>query len=142
MAAGNRIVQFATQRIAGDKEQLAQAEALLPVAARGAVERYKAAMTRAVASLYGLSAVKIEPSRSRLDMAVNTISNATRDLLRRHAERIDASAQLLEVLSHAATLARGYSITRIDGHAVTSVKDVPLGALLEITLADLSLIHI
>lgn len=136
MAAGNKIVQFATQRIAGDKEQLAQAEALLPVAARGAVERSKAAMTRAVASLYGLSAVKIEPSRSRLDMAVNTISNATRDLLRRHAERLDASAQLLEVLSPAATLARGYSITRIDGHAVTSVKDVPLGALLEITLAD------
>lgn len=136
IAAGNKIVQYATQRVAGDKEQLAQAEALLPVAAAGAVERAKAMLTRAVSTLYGLSSGKIEPSRARLDMIAANLAAASSNQLRRQAERLDASEKLLEVLSPASTLARGYSITRIDGHAVSSVKDVPLGALLEITLAD------
>lgn len=136
IAAGNKIVQYATQRVAGDKEQLAQAEALLPVAATGAVERAKAMLTRAVSTLYGLSSGKIEPSRARLDMIATNLAAASSNQLRRQAERLDASEKLLEVLSPASTLARGYSITRIDGHAVSSVKDVPLGALLEITLAD------
>lgn len=136
IAAGNKIVQYATQRVAGDKEQLAQAEALLPVAATGAVERSKAMLTRAVSTLYGLSSGKIEPSRARLDMIAANLTAASSNQLRRQAERLDASEKLLEVLSPASTLARGYSITRIDGHAVSSVKDVPLGALLEITLAD------
>lgn len=136
IAAGNKIVQYATQRVAGDKEQLAQAEALLPVAATGAVERSKAMLTRAVSTLYGLSSGKIEPSRARLDMIAANLAAASSNQLRRQAERLDASEKLLEVLSPASTLARGYSITRIDGHAVSSVKDVPLGALLEITLAD------
>ncbi len=136
IAAGNKIVQYATQRVAGDKEQLAQAEALLPVAATGAVERSKAMLTRAVSTLYGLSSGKIEPSRARLDMIAANLAAASSNQLRRQAERLDVSEKLLEVLSPASTLARGYSITRIDGHAVSSVKDVPLGALLEITLAD------
>lgn len=136
IAAGNKIVQYATQRVTGDKEQLAQAEALLPVAATGAVERSKAMLTRAVSTLYGLSSGKIEPSRARLDMIAANLAAASSNQLRRQAERLDASEKLLEVLSPASTLARGYSITRIDGHAVSSVKDVPLGALLEITLAD------
>lgn len=136
IAAGNKIVQYATQRVAGDKEQLAQAEALLPVAAAGAVERAKAMLTRAVSTLYGLSSGKIEPSRARLDMIATNLAAASSNQIRRQAERLDASEKLLEVLSPASTLARGYSITRIDGHAVSSVKDVPLGALLEITLAD------
>lgn len=136
IAAGNKIVQYATQRVAGDKEQLAQAEALLPVAATGAVERSKAMLTRAVSTLYGLSSGKIEPSRARLDMIAANLAAASSNQFRRQAERLDASEKLLEVLSPASTLARGYSITRIDGHAVSSVKDIPLGALLEITLAD------
>lgn len=136
MTAGNKIVQYATQRISGDKEQLAQAEALLPVAARGAVDRSKGAVTRAATTLYGLSSGRIAPARTRLDIVASTLSTASSAILRSHAERLDASEKLLEVLSPAATLARGYSITRIDGHAVTSVNDVPLGALLEITLAD------
>lgn len=136
IAAGNKILQYASERIAGNREQLAQAEALLPVAAGGAVERSLSRLNRALASLEGLSASRIHPQRTLLEMAAANLSAAADRILRRGAERLDASEKLLEVLSPAATLARGYSITRIDGHAVSSVNDVPLGALLEITLAD------
>ena len=50
--------------------------------------------------------------------------------------QINAQEHILKVLSPAATLARGYSITRIDGHAVSSVQAVPPGSILQITLSD------
>lgn len=136
IAAGNRILQYATERISGNKEQLAQAEALLPVAATGAIERSRNRLDRALASLGGLSASKIAPANARLDMLLERIGQAGAQALRRAADRLDASEKLLQVLSPAATLARGYSITRIDGHAITSVDAVTPGALLEITLSD------
>lgn len=136
VAAGNKILQLATQKISGNKEQLAQAEALLPVAARGCIDRNRSRLTNALTSIAGLSGSKIQPALARLDMMKSTLSALTSNQLRRQADLLDAKEKLVDVLSPGATLARGYSITRIDGHAVGSVKDVPLGALLEITMAD------
>lgn len=134
--AGNKILQYATQKISGNKEQLAQAEALIPVASRGVIERQRSRLNSALASIAGLSGSRIKPTLARLDMMGSNIATLTSNQLRRQADLLDAKEKLLEVLSPAATLARGYSITRIDGHAVSSVKDVPLGAQLEITMAD------
>ena len=136
VGAGNRILQLASQRIAGNKEQLAQAEALLPVAARGTLERAGGRLTGALVSLSGISAAIIAPSRARLDMAAASLATASGAAVRRQCERIDNCKKLLEVLSPAATLARGYSITRINGHAISSVSEVNPGDLLEITLSD------
>ncbi len=134
--AGNKILQYATQQIAGNKEQLAQAQALLPVASQGVVERAKSSMTRAIASLYGLPSGKIQPAEARLNMLFTNLQTASANVVRRQGDRLEASAKLLEVLSPAATLKRGYSITRLDGHAVSSVAAIPPGSSLEITLAD------
>ena len=136
IAAGNRILQYASERIAGNREQLAQTEALLPVTATAAVERSRTRLGRALLSLEGISASRIQPRRAMLDMAAASLESYGAGIIRRRADRLDASEKLLEVLSPAATLARGYSITRIDGHAVSSVADVQPGALLEITLSD------
>ncbi len=140
ITAGNKIVQYATQHVSGEKERLAQAETLLPVAALGKVERSTATLVRALASLHGLSASKIGPERSRLEMITSNLTSAYTNLLRRQAERLDSAEKLIEVLSPAATLSRGYSITRINGHAVSSVKEVVSGSQLEITLSDGSII--
>ena len=43
---------------------------------------------------------------------------------------------LVKVLSPQATLSRGYSITRVGGHAVTSVSQLSAGTVVETTLAD------
>jgi exodeoxyribonuclease VII large subunit len=134
--AGNKILQYATQQIAGNKEQLAQAQALLPVASQGVVERAKASMTRAIASLYGLPSGKIQPAEARLNMLFANLQTASANVVRRQGDRLEASAKLLEVLSPAATLKRGYSITRLNGHAISSVAAIPPGSSLEITLAD------
>jgi exodeoxyribonuclease VII large subunit len=49
---------------------------------------------------------------------------------------------LLSALSPQATLRRGYSITRYEGHAVTDGKEIPAGAVIETTLASGKIISI
>ena len=133
---GNRILQFATQRISGNREQLAQAESLLPLAAAGAVEKARGRMRNAAAQLAGLSGRRIAPQFTRLDMTLHAITEASRNQLQKRAARLDALQTLLDALSPMATLRRGYTITRVGGHAVTSVAELPAGTKIETQLAD------
>lgn len=134
--AGNKILQLVNDRLAGNKQQLAQAEALLPVAARGTLDRRNQRLRQAIASLAGLPAAKIQPALARLDAFPHRIADAIAARITFARGQINAQEHILKVLSPAATLARGYSITRIDGHAVSSVQAVPPGSILEITLSD------
>lgn len=139
---GARILQAATDRVSGNRQQLAQAEGLLPTLARGAVERSRARLDNATGMLAGVSGRLIHPQFERLAMTVQAIATATDNLIRRRRDALAASEQLLGALSPQATLARGYSITRVDGHAVTSPDDIPPGALIETTLAAGTLLSI
>lgn len=134
--AGNKILQLVNDRLAGNKQQLAQAEALLPVATRGTLDRRNQRLRQAIASLAGLPAAKIQPALARLDAFPQRIADAIAARITFARGQINAQEHILKVLSPAATLARGYSITRIDGHAVSSVQAVPPGSILEITLSD------
>lgn len=135
-AAGQRVLQIVTDRLGGYRQQLAQAEALLPAAALNAVERAKGRLRSAASLLSGVSGRKIQSQLSRLDMFREGVTSAGRAALQRQTERLKAREELLEVLSPMATLRRGYSITRIGGKAVSSVAAVPPGAVVETTLAD------
>lgn len=135
-AAGQRVLQIVTDRLGGYRQQLAQAEALLPAAALNAVERSKGRLRSAASLLSGVSGRRIQSQLSRLDMFREGVASAGRAALQRQTERLNAREELLEVLSPMATLRRGYSITRIGGKAVSSVAAVPPGAVVETTLAD------
>lgn len=53
----------------------------------------------------------------------------------RSRQRLDALGELLEALSPEATLRRGYSITRVDGHAVTDSTLITVDTVLETQFA-------
>ncbi|MBO5028927.1 MAG: hypothetical protein J6C59_04890, partial [Muribaculaceae bacterium] len=74
--------------------------------------------------------------RERLDGFIPRIAQATDSVLQRRKQRIDALAQLVDVLNPVATLRRGYTITRIDGHALKSAADAPSGAVMETYFPD------
>ena len=135
-AAGQRVLQIVTDRLGGYRQQLAQAEALLPAAAINAVERAKGRLRSAASLLSGVSGRRIQSQLSRLDMFQEGVASAGRAALQRQTERLKAREELLEVLSPMATLRRGYSITRIGGKAVSSVAVVSPGVVVETTLAD------
>lgn len=64
------------------------------------------------------------------------------NVLKHRAERLRVLKELLDSISPEATLRRGFSITRIDGHAVSSARDVSPGSTLITTLADGELISV
>lgn len=135
MNIGNRIMQTVTQRISGNKEQLAHAEGLLPILAKGVVERGLNRMRDAAATLQNIGARRIQPQFTRLQMMGTSISTAAATRIERERARLDANATLIAALSPAATLARGYSITRYNGKAVTDANALPSGATLTTILA-------
>ena len=133
---GQRILQIASQRISGNKEQLAHAEGLLPVLAQGAVERSLTKLRKAAATLDSVSARRIQPQLTRLQMIADSIPVSALRAIERQRQLLDSRAELLEALSPHATLARGYSITRVNGRAVTDAAQVKPGEVLETTLAN------
>ena len=133
---GQRILQIASQRISGNKEQLAHAEGLLPVLAQGAVERSLTKLRKAAATLDSVSARRIQPQLTRLQMIADSIPVSALRAIERQRQLLDSRAELLEALSPHATLARGYSITLVNGRAVTDASQVKPGEVLETTLAN------
>lgn len=136
MTVGNRILQLTTSRLTGNKEQLAHAEGLLPIAARNAVERAHSRLRNAATTLSGISGRRLQPQLTRLDMTLKAIADAASNRISRQRSLLDSRQTLLEALSPVATLKRGYSITRVDGHAVTSADSIRTGSIIETTLAD------
>lgn len=136
MTVGNRILQLTTSRLTGNKEQLAHAEGLLPIAARNAVERAQSRLRNAATTLSGISGRRLQPQLTRLDMTLKAIADAASNRISRQRSLLDSRQTLLEALSPVATLKRGYSITRVNGHAVTSADSIRPGSIIETTLAD------
>ena len=136
MTVGNRILQLTTSRLPGNKEQLAHAEGLLPIAARNAVERAQSRLRNAATTLSGISGRRLQPQLTRLDMTLKAIADAASNRISRQRSLLDSRQTLLEALSPVVTLKRGYSITRVDGHAVTSADSIRTGSIIETTLAD------
>ena len=133
---GQRILQIASQSISGNKEQLAHAEGLLPVLAQGVVERSLTKLRKAAATLDSVSSRRIQPQLTRLQMIADSIPVSALRAIERQRQLLDSRAELLEALSPHATLARGYSITRVNGRAVTDASQVKPGEVLETTLAN------
>ncbi|MDO4319072.1 MAG: exodeoxyribonuclease VII large subunit [Bacteroidales bacterium] len=70
------------------------------------------------------------------DEAAERITQLACDCLRRQSDRLRSLAELIDTLSPEATLRRGFSITRVDGRAVTDSASVPAGAVITTTLAS------
>lgn len=133
---GASILQLVSDCIAGSKEQLSYYEALLPTAPLTAVERETARLRGDMMSLVQISTRRIVPELSRLDHIAGSIASATDVTLRRRSDRLDSMQAMLNALSPEATLRRGYSITRVDGRAVTDASQIPSGTEIETTLAN------
>ena len=124
-----------TERINGCKTQLSHIEGIIPSVARIAIERSKNSLQRNMLSLSAVSN-RIVTSRARLDNIALMLRNNTSSLTMRASDSLAATSRLLNALSPQATLNRGYSITRINGKAVTSATQLNPGDVITTQLAD------
>ena len=136
LALGGALLQLTTDAIAGARQQLAFISGSLPTAPLGAVERASRRLDNQAAALSRISATRIMPLQSRLDRLADAISSAATNSIARADARLKANAALIDALSPKATLARGLSITRVNGAAVTSAAAIAPGTIIETELAD------
>lgn len=134
---GSKILQGASDRLSGSKEQLSHYAGLLPVLPLASVERRRERLGRSAAALSTISARRIAPALERLSMTEKALAAAAPMAMSRKTAQIDSMAALLDALSPAAVLRRGYSITRLsDGTICQSAEGLPSGTTLITTLAD------
>lgn len=112
---GAEILDAAAGRINAGHRRLEFITGQLPALALGVIER---------------AAIRIGP------MTEQAMTQSIDNLLRRRADRLEALAAIIDTLSPESTLRRGFSITRIDGHAVTDVAQAPAGTTITTTLAS------
>lgn len=133
------LLQLTTDRIAATKEQLAYYQGLIPIAPVNAVTSASNRLTRATMNLNGISSRRIIPALERLNVMAQNLPSITAAALSKANLALDGKQQLVNALSPQTVLARGYSITRIDGRAVTSASGVKPGQTIETILAGGSL---
>lgn len=108
------IFRAATSRVSGGLQQLAYYQGLLPTLALGKVER----------------------ERVKLGSSVpDTVCRSAESIIRRHKDRLTSVSELLSALSPQSVLKRGYSISRVNGRAVSDVSKLRPGDIVETQLA-------
>ncbi len=123
-------------RIGGCRQQLEYIRGALPTASTAALSRARNRLVNVRAGLAAIPDSRLRPQAARLDAMAGALTQAVATAIDRQRRRLDADAQLIAVLSPEATLRRGYSITRVDGHAVTSSADIAPGTEIETILAS------
>ena len=110
----SELFRLAVSKVSGGLQQLAYCQGLLPSLVLG----------------------KIGRARSSLDAAVpDALRHAADQIIRRHGDRLDAAARLIEALSPEAVLRRGYSVCRVNGRAVKDASALSPGDTLTAVLA-------
>lgn len=114
-AIATAILEAATSRLNTAHRQLENIAGQLPALALGTVDAHR---------------------RRVGDETASIIAQSIDNNIGRRRDRLTALAELLETLSPEATLRRGFSITRIDGHAITDPAQAPPGSTLHTILAS------
>lgn len=154
---GRDIALAVSGYLSGCKEQLGALEGRLPALPGAMVTRASARLDRLALALQQLSSRATTPHVARLDrltLALKqiaadrtaprriyleklgaTLSASATSAIAARRNHLDAVARILDAISPEATLRRGYSITRVNGHAVTDASQVAPGDRLTTTLA-------
>lgn len=153
-----RIADFASRRTSGDLQRLSHLQAVIPHAATARVADARLNLSRIANAIPAVSSGRISAALSyldsiprlmqsavsarcraedyRLERMATAVSDTAASSLKDASARLDNLSALIGVLSPQATLARGYSITRINGKAIRSAADAAPGSEIETTLAD------
>ena len=129
------IARLATERTANSRTMLERFAAALPILPQQALTKAEARINNARTALASIPP-RLSAERTSLEARVNALQVAIDNTLSRQKQRLNNAADLLSALSPMQTLQRGYSITRINGHAVRNVAELNPGDVITTILAD------
>lgn len=132
----DRIARFSSDSIQGEQRRLANCEAMIPVVVLsrlGDASRRLEALGQLVKAH---SDARVAQGYQMLGSLGQRVAMAADMAMHKASSRIENLAGLVDALSPANTLRRGYSVTRVDGRAVTSASALRPGSVIETELAD------
>lgn len=152
------VTRYSSDRLVGEQRRLDNLEATIPVITRSLLEAAKAHLEKEITRIPVLVASRIQTAYSQLDTAarvLGVLSNrqfslasnrldeyksririAADTVMKRSAADLMRINGMVDVLSPANTLRRGYSITRINGKAVTDAQSLKPGDIIATELKD------
>lgn len=133
---GADIMMQSSDIISGAKTHLAYLDSALSTSPQTALQKAKSSLQRATMMLAETGARRITPEMARIKASGQAIATAAVTLIHRANDRLDSRQSLIEALSPAATLSRGYSITTINGIAVRSATGLKPGDTVTTTVAS------
>ncbi len=131
------IYRSVSERINGNRQQLAYLTALIPGATNSLIATHQARLDRATISLASTAQRTITPARLRLDNIASALSTASATRIDSARRLLDAKASLIEALSPQRIFERGFSMTQtIDGKTITDASTITDGTKLITRLAN------
>lgn len=130
------ITRLVQDRLVGDRRRLDNAAAMIPVLAIGRLQDARLKIERLKGTVAGASDSRIASERQKLEGKLDRMKAAIPIVISRTSDRLESLSKLISALDPAATLRRGYSITRVGGHAVRKASDLRSGDIIETTLSD------
>lgn len=154
----NYVSRYVTDRLAGEQQRLASIESLIPAWAAHQLSQAQTRLQKVATRLPSIALGRTADARARLEIiqqALHTASDSrirdrrrqlddlagiiereSRQRISEATAKIDSLDSLVRVLDPANTLRRGYSVTRVGGHAVSDATTLAAGTILETTLAN------
>ncbi len=143
LAQLNRLNEMATmvvttsrEAIAHAREQLSYYGNYIPLSAQKLVDTSRAKLLGYAQSIPLVLKSRIDSEKTHLDRLIDTAKMATAGSMERERMRLTALADKVQLLSPQNILNRGYSLTTLNGHVVTSSTAVHRGDLLVTSVKD------
>lgn len=128
--------QLALHRLTSAKTSLQGILGKLPIMANGKVEREKMKLGSMSSILQNFATARLSRENLKIDSLINLVERASEIRIEKGKTKIENLASLIKVLDPLNTLQRGYSVTRKDGRAVKSIRDLHSGDIVVTAFCD------
>lgn len=133
---------LARNRVIQEKMELSRLSQSIPALVQGRVARQRVCLTDYAGKLQRGVDARIHAEQKLIARAALMLENRSGSLIQRERLRLQRLDDMLRLLSPNNTLRRGYSITRVNGHAVSDASKISPGTTVETTLASGKIISI
>lgn len=130
------VVDTAREMVVHSREQLAYYGNYLPMTAMKIVETSALRLNAMAQTIPLVGKSRIEGEHNRLGHMSQVVNNAVARAMERERMRLEALTDKVQLLSPQNTLNRGYSLTTLNGHVVTSARLLKPGDALVTRLKD------
>lgn len=131
-----RIARYSADAIKGEHLRIANLGQTIPAFAKNRILRSQMHLSELRASLRTSTASRISSAQNALDRTAIRLQNSLNNVTTRETKRLEHLESLLRVLSPENTLRRGYSITRLNGKAITEAAATKPGDVITTTLSS------